>query len=140
MLACHVGVANLNDKTVFQTLLDKFTTCFQGVKKIWADRGYQSGDLKLKCLNDDQIDLDIVKRPRARNRVRVIEGHAVDLSKIVDSGFKVFPKRWIVERTFAWINRCRRLSKEYEYLPTTSESRIYLSMIRLMLKRMTTLF
>ena len=101
--------------------------------------GYQSGDLKLKCLNDYQMDLDIVKRPRARNWIRVIEGHAVDLSKIVDNSFKVLPKRWIVERTFAWINRCRRLSKEYGYLPTTSESWIYLSIIRLMLKRMTTL-
>jgi hypothetical protein len=46
--------------------------------------GYQSGDLKLKCLTDYQIDLDIVKRPRARNWIRVIEGQAVDLSKIVD--------------------------------------------------------
>jgi hypothetical protein len=80
--------------------------------------GYQSSDLKFKCLNDYQIELDIVKRPRTRKWVRVIEGQGVDLSKIVDTGFKVLPKRWIVERTFAWINRYRRLSKEYEYLPT----------------------
>lgn len=129
-------MANLNDKTVFQKLLDKFTSCFQGVKKIWADMGYQSADLKTKCLNDYQIDLDIVKRPRKRIWVRVMEGQEVDFSKITDSGFKVLPKRWIVERTFAWMGRSRRLSKEYEYLPAASESWIYLSMIRLMLKRM----
>ena len=102
--------------------------------------GYQSGDLKTKCLNDYQIDLDIVKRPRKRKWVRVIEGQEVDFSKIFDGGFKVLTKRWIVERTFAWINRSRRLSKDYEYLPSASESWIYLSMIRLMLKRMTALF
>lgn len=43
--------------------------------------GYQSGDLKTKCLNDYQIDLDIVKRPRKRTWVRVIEGQEVDFQK-----------------------------------------------------------
>ena len=79
---------------------------------MWADRGDQSGDLKLKCLTHDQIDRDIVKRPRARNWMRIIEGQAVNLSKIIDHDFKILPKRWIVERTFAWMNRCRRISKE----------------------------
>ena len=51
-------------------------------------------------------------------------------------GFSVLPKRWIVERTFGWLNGCRRLSKDYEGLPETSETFIYLAMIRLMLKRL----
>jgi putative transposase len=51
-------------------------------------------------------------------------------------GFQVLPKRWIVERTFAWLNRQRRLSKDYERLPATSEALIYVAMIRLMLKRL----
>ncbi|KAF3363311.1 Transposase, IS5 family, OrfB [Chlamydiales bacterium STE3] len=96
--------------------------------------------MKFKCLNEYQIDFDIVKSPRARRWVRVIEGQSIDLSKIIDNGFKALPKRWIVERTFAWINRYRRLSKEYEYLPATSESWTYLSMIRLMLKRIAATF
>jgi putative transposase len=50
--------------------------------------------------------------------------------------FQVLPKRWIVERTFAWLNRQRRLSKDYERLPATSEAFIYVAMIRLMLKRL----
>lgn len=54
------------------------------------------------------------------------------------AGFVVLPKRWIVERTFAWIGRSRRHSKDYERLPETSETLIQLSMIHLMLKRLET--
>ncbi len=52
-------------------------------------------------------------------------------------GFVVLPRRWVVERTFGWISFHRRLSKDYEYLPATSETFIYISMIRLMLARVT---
>ena len=50
-------------------------------------------------------------------------------------GFKVLPKRWIVERTFAWLGRYRRLSKDYEYLCDTSENRLWMAMVRTMLNR-----
>jgi putative transposase len=52
------------------------------------------------------------------------------------SGFEPLPKRWIVERTFAWITRCRRHSKDYERNPETSETMIHVSMLHLMLKRL----
>ena len=51
-------------------------------------------------------------------------------------GFEVQAKRWIVERTFGWLNRYRRLSKDYEELPATSEAVIHIAMIHLMLKRL----
>jgi putative transposase len=51
-------------------------------------------------------------------------------------GFVVLPRRWVVERTFAWLTQCRRLSKEYEVLPASSEAIIYLAMTRLMLRRL----
>ena len=51
-------------------------------------------------------------------------------------GFEVLPKRWVVERTFAWFGRYRRLSKDYEYLPTTSETMLYAAMVNLMLRRL----
>ncbi|AIK96262.1 hypothetical protein ID47_05175 [Candidatus Paracaedibacter acanthamoebae] len=50
-------------------------------------------------------------------------------------GFNLLPKRWIVERTFAWLNKNRRLSKDYELHTQTAEGFIYLAMIRLMLRR-----
>ncbi|ALJ68207.1 hypothetical protein AOY38_10405 [Synechocystis sp. PCC 6803] len=51
-------------------------------------------------------------------------------------GFEVLPRRWVVERTFAWFGRYRRLSKDYEYLPTTSETMLYVAMLHLMLRRL----
>ncbi len=51
-------------------------------------------------------------------------------------GFRHVPRRWVVERTFAWIGRNRRMSKDYEYVPATSEAWMYLSMLRVMLKRL----
>ena len=52
------------------------------------------------------------------------------------TGFVVLPRRWVVERTFAWLGRYRRLSKDYEQLPETSEALIYAAMVRLMLRRL----
>ena len=55
-----------------------------------------------------------------------------------EKGFHVLPRRWGVERTFAWLGRYRRLSKDYERLCATSESLIYIAMSRLMLRRLAT--
>ena len=51
-------------------------------------------------------------------------------------GFVVLPRRWVVERTFGWLYRFRRLSKDYEVLPETSEAWIYAAMVRIMLQRL----
>ena len=52
--------------------------------------------------------------------------------------FMVIPRRWVVERTFAWLSFNRRLNQDYEFLPQTSETLIYTAMIRLMLRRLAT--
>jgi putative transposase len=51
-------------------------------------------------------------------------------------GFVVLPRRWLVERTWAWLNQYRRLSQDYEVLPASSEAMLYLAMLRLMLRRL----
>ena len=66
-----------------------------------------------------------------------IFGVVVEISRrIADKGFQVLPKRWIVERTFAWLGYYRRLSKDYEASPQTSETMIYMAMTRLILRRL----
>jgi putative transposase len=90
------------------------------VKKVFADNGYWYAKLD-RWINkrfDGQWELEIVVR----------EEGAV--------GFQPLPKRWVVERTFAWLSRNRRMSKDYEYFPTTSEAFIYLAMARTLLHRM----
>jgi putative transposase len=60
----------------------------------------------------------------------------VEVVKRTESEFKVLPRRWVVERTFGWLGRYRRLSKDYELLPEVSEAMIYAAMVRLMLSRL----
>ena len=84
---------------------------------IWADGGYRGSLIDWVEDNFDTV-LEIVKR---NDDVK---------------GFKVLPKRWIVERTLGWIGRNRRLSKDYERFSNTEESWIYLGMIALMLNRL----
>ena len=83
--------------------------------------------------------IEIVKRPSKWFWVpanvdvnKYLQSKGIDIS----GGFKVLPKRWIVERTFAWMNKYRRLSKDYEYLIDTSETTLLLAMSRTMLRRL----
>jgi putative transposase len=65
------------------------------------------------------------------------EGVRVDWEKLLPPrGFQVLPKRWVVERTFSWIDQNRRMSKDYERLPESSEAFIYVAMSRLMARRL----
>ena len=64
-------------------------------------------------------------------------GATLELTKKLGQGFVVEPRRWVVERTFAWLENARRLCRDYEELPEHHESFIYLAMIRLMLRKLT---
>ena len=98
-------------------MLEKLGERFPRLHKIWADGGY-AGKLVDWAKEMGQWALEIVKR----------SDPAV--------GFEVLPHRWIVERTFAWLGRFRRLSKDYEVLIETSEAMIRIAMIRLMVRRL----
>jgi putative transposase len=115
-------------------------TCLEMLKErkikslslIWADGAYRRSFLKegLAGLNINLIVIGEVK-----------SGYWVRKEDIQDfkpppKGFQVQPRRWVVERTFAWLNRNKRLSKDYEYLTEISESYLYIAMIRILLKRL----
>jgi putative transposase len=117
LLKVVVHSADIQDRDGAKLVFKRMRKYFKRLKLVWADGGYAGKlinfvDRYYNCI------LEIVKRTD-------------DLK-----GFKVLPKRWIVERTFGWFNNYRRLSKDYEYDPKTSETMIYIAMTSLMLKRL----
>lgn len=101
------------------------------LKLIWVDMGYQAKHLRKWSEEELGWHLEVVRRPSKWGR------YPIDVEPPpLEPGFKVLPRRWVVERSFAWMGRYRRLSKDYEYLIDTSETMMHLSMIRLMLKRL----
>ena len=110
--------ANIQDRDGAKQLLAAFfakSPC-RRVKHIWADGGY-AGTLLDYARKLWRCTIEIVKRS--------------DLHK-----FKVLPRRWVVERTFGWLGRYRRLNRDYERQAHTGETMVYLAMIRLMLARL----
>lgn len=97
---------------------------------LWADAGYQGPGLRHWSARHDWT-LDIVRRKR-----RWIRVPADQEPPPYPQGFQVLPRRWVVERTFAWLGRYRRLSKDYEGLSETTEAWCYLAMGRLMAARL----
>ncbi len=118
VLAVLVTAANIDDRAGAKQLFTAMrTTSWKRLKLIWADGNY-TGDLIAWLMKTCGWILKIVHKPKEQ------------------LGFEVLPKRWIVERTFSWLNRQRRLSKDFERLPETSEAFIYVTMIRLMVKKL----
>lgn len=116
LLVVYVHAANIHDSQAAYDVIKQLRGRFGRLVKIFADGGYR-GELVDKVKRSFQLVLDIVLRS--------------DKGK----SFEVLPKRWIVERTFAWFESYRRLSKDYEFLTNTSETMIQLAMIKLMLNR-----
>ncbi|WP_341762366.1 IS5 family transposase [Candidatus Tisiphia endosymbiont of Melanophora roralis] len=137
VLGCYVGSANENDRYGATVLLSNMQKEYTTIKQMWADMGYQSKDLKDLIKEKYNIDLEIVKRPVCR--FWIPKNTPLELLPTREVGFKVQPRRWVVERSFAWINRNRRLSKEYDFLTDSSENIIFLAMSRLLLRRITSI-
>ena len=114
---------------------------------VWADQGY-SGEMETWLKERFGWHLAIVRRTSKKahyDQMRAIARQRQQAGASVfemwsglsyGRGIEILPKRWVVERTFAWFSKCRRLSKDYEFLPESSECMIYLTMTRLMLRRM----
>jgi putative transposase len=117
VLAVVVHSAAIQDRDGAKLVLNKLGGRFPRLRLLWADGGY-AGKL---------VDW-----------VRETWGWLLTTVTRSDDqrGFQVLPRRWVVERTFAWLDRYRRLSKDYEYLTETAEAMIYVAMIHLMVVRL----
>jgi len=112
-----VHTASEQDRDGAKKVLARLKNRFPRLRLIWADGGYR-GKLVSWVEQTYHWTLEIVKR-----------------NDDVE-GFAVLPRRWVVERTFAWLGRYRRLSKDYEELPESSEAMVTLAMINLMSRRL----
>ena len=117
ILAVVVHAGDIQDRDGARLVLERLGQDFDRLRLIWADGGY-AGQLVEWVKTVFHWTLEIVKRSDDT------------------TGFVVLPKRWIVERTFSWLYRYRRLSKDYEQLPENSEAMILIAMINLMSRRL----
>jgi putative transposase len=113
-LAVHP--ANIQDRDGAKLVLAPLVGHLTRLERLWADGGY-AGQLE-PWVAEQGWTLEIVSKDPT------------------PAGFRVLPKRWIIERTFAWLGKCRRLSKDYEQLMASSEAMIRLALIGLMLRRL----
>jgi transposase len=120
LLNAVVHAADIQDRDGAALVLDARTRAlFPFILKIFADGGYQGRRVADSVRDTGAWTVEIVKRS--------------DIAK----GFAVLPKRWIVERTLAWLSRCRRLARNVENLARTALALIRLAMIKLMARRLT---
>ena len=119
LLAVVVHTADIQDRDRANLVFDKIDEYKQhsALELVWADGGY-AGQLVERTSLDRNFELEIVKRSDDAQ------------------GFKILPRRWVVERTFSWLDRNRRLSKDYERMELSSEAIVYLGMTKLMLNRL----
>ena len=147
VLKAKVHSAKIMDWDGIKTLLAQADVKFPRLKHLWLDAGYRGED-KGRGWVEKALgwSVELVERQRKPAPEEVLklwaeewskEGVAVNWEELLPpKGFQVLPKRWVVERTFSWIDQNRRMSKDYERLPETSEAFIYVAMTRLMVRRL----
>lgn len=117
MVGLVIHSAGIQDRDgapdVLKTILKRWTW----LRHIFADGGYAGPKLKGRLEKIGKFTLEIVKR----------SDHA--------AGFKLLPRRWVVERTFVWLGRCRRLSKDFEKTVASAEAWVYIANIRMLTRR-----
>lgn len=117
MIGVSITPANVQDRDGFLPLLREARRVFVFLQRLFADGGYSGAETRAAAKRAGKVELEIVKRSDAAK------------------GFVLLPKRWIVERTFGWLGRCRRLAKDFENLTRTQLAFVKLAMIRLMARR-----
>lgn len=130
LLAVRVHPADVADRVGARELLAPLRERFPRLTHLWVDAGYR-GVFIGWATDTLGWTVEVVAKPRRWVRCPADEEPAPR-----PTGFPVLPRRWVVERSFAWLGRYWRLSKDYEALPETSEAWIYAAMSRLMLRRL----
>ncbi len=132
VLKVIVHAANINDSKGGRFVMDAARTQFPKLRMVWVDHGYRGPYWKWLQL-DRQVVVEVIpqrSRTHRRDQEHRTAGDPLRLWR-----FPPAPRRWVVERTFAWLGRYRRFSKDDAYLPTTSEARIYAAMSHRMVRR-----
>ena len=118
LLAIEVIAANTQDRDCAADLIKQALRKYPRLRKLFADGGY-AGPKLAGQLAGEPVELEIIKRTDK------------------DGGFKIIRRRWVIERTFSWLRRNRRLMAHYEALAMTAVRYVMLAMISVMLKRLT---
>jgi putative transposase len=118
LLIVVVHAANIYDGQAARFVVPTLFLLLDTVKKIWADGAYSGAELIAWVKAQFDCVLEVVEKKKPVK------------------GFQVIPRRWVVERTFAWLSRYRRLNRDYERNPKSSESMVYVASSRLMLRRL----
>jgi putative transposase len=147
VLKAKVHSAKISEQQGIKKLLHQANEKVWRLKHLWLDAGYRGQD-KGKGWVEKVLGwtVEIVERPRKPAPEKVMmrwaaelakEGMKVDWKKLLPpQGFQTLPRRWVVERTFAWICHNRRMSKDYERLCASGEAFVYAAMSRLMVRRL----
>ncbi len=117
-LRAVVHSAGIQDRDGAALVLDKIRNRFPWLELIWADNGYNARQVDAAVAKVPVLRLEIVKR-------------SDDLK-----GFAVLPRRWVVERTFSWFGRNRRIAKDYENLAQTLSAFVMLACIQIAIRRL----
>ena len=119
VLGVLVPAAQVPERQGARGLLAGVLGWFTWLRRLWVDGGYSGPEFAawVRTLGP-KLEVEVVKRS---DKVR---------------GFKVWPRRWVVERTFGWLMRHRRLVRDYEHCETSAEAWIYIAMIRIQLRRL----
>ena len=145
VLEARVHSAKVPDQDGIRLLLDPTRERLGRLSHLWVDAGYQ-GRARRWAQEVLGLSVEVVRKPPKPVPEEVAkrwasewakEGKAVDWQRLMPPrGFRVLPRRWVVERTFAWICHNRRMAKDYERLCATGEAFIYAAMTRIMVRRL----
>ena len=124
MLEGVVHGADVQDRDGAPGLIERSCDAYPTLTKLFADGGYAGQKLEAAVAHIDRLTIEIIKR-----------SDLAGPSTLLRRAFVILPRRWVVERTLAWLNRCRRLAKDWEASIASSEAWMVISSIRRMTRR-----